>query len=136
MNRIINTTIIVTSILFAGCAFDGADESSGSTEQEQTFGAPGFPMPAAQRIDPGDIVDTDSNFACSITVDAEQVTPGRTVKGIARSTCKASAAASCSGSEVDGVAGVVLNSTTLQMDCEGLECSGRAIVQCLYNVGG
>lgn len=135
MNRIL--TIIPVLALLSGCAFDGEGESSGSTEQEQTFGTREFPQAPAQRVDPGDIVDTDRDVSCSITVNPEDVTPPRTVKGIARSACKAQAAAQCSESEVDGVSGIVLYSgTALAIECDGYECTGTGIVQCLYNVGG
>jgi hypothetical protein len=130
--------ILAVLALVAGCAFDGADDSSeaSAVEQEQTFGAPGFPMPVRQRVDPGDVVDTDRNVVCSVTVDPEEVPPTRTVTSVAREACRNQAAAQCAESEVDGVAGVVLYSGTLEMSCNGFACSGRAIVQCLYNVGG
>jgi hypothetical protein len=62
--------ILATMGMVAGCAgTETADDSelAGFTEEAQTFGGPGFPLPASLRVDPGDTVETygPETVACS-----------------------------------------------------------------------
>jgi hypothetical protein len=139
MNRnIINRSILILStvIFAAGCTQGMADEADvESNEEGQTFGGPGFEGHTKQTVDPGDVVDTDRNVECDITVDPESVVPPRTVMGVARSICIQRARAQCTESEVGGVGGLVLYAGTTFATCDGYECSMRGVVQCLYNIG-
>jgi hypothetical protein len=84
------TTLLASLALLSGCAVDAQDDSAETaiTEEAQAFGGPGFPVPRAGKVEPGDSVERQLS-KCVVPSEA-------TAKRLGAYKCMKDAARECS----------------------------------------
>ncbi len=98
MNTKSTITLILAAAIFGGCAFEGddataTDDAISAVDYAQTWGSPGFPLPPAMRIDPGDEVVSFPR-ACERQRDPETQRWAESIQGAA-ARCVPLAEADC-----------------------------------------
>jgi hypothetical protein len=134
-NRIAHLAPLVALLaLVAGCAgyveetIDNVPDV-GTAEEPQTWGGPGIPMPKKRIVDPGDTVEWIDDVQCEVTVPPSV----SNVRGAAGRGCSRQASEYCQSQRRSGHKGVALYTTATNIACEGRECTGLGVVQCLFN---